>query len=449
MPEKGRRNDDRPLSFLAVCATVLLTAGCAAASATSTSATIASMTSTTAARSAPVPAARRAADSASGSLSLITEPRDGIAPILSAVRDAKHSVDMVMYEDSDGQVDAALAADEHRGVAVRVLLDDGYYGEGSPQNQAAYDYLKRRGVPVRWTPRYFALTHQKTLLVDGRAYILTFNLTPRYYATDRDLGVVDTSRADEADIEKTFDADWAGRRITAPSGSDLVWSPGSEHAQVSLITSAARWVDIYNEEMDSGPIEAALEADARRGVNVRVTMTASTSWDSAFRRLSAAGVHVRTYAANASLYIHAKMILTSAKVFLGSENFSAASMNDNRELGLITTKARIRDSLAATFNSDYAGATPYTSSASTGRGSSSAAHCTLTASHNSRYDDFDVDVSSNQPDTTATATDSSGTTASYRTNSSGYADIYLEAPASAAGQRVTVQVGAATCTGTL
>ena len=63
--------------------------------------------------------------------------------------------------------------------------------------------------------------------------------------------------------------------------------------------------------------------------------------------------------------------------------------------------------------------------------------------------DWNVDVTSNQPDVTATATDSSGTTANYKTSSNGYADIYLKAPASAAGQKVTIHVGAATCSGTL
>ena len=88
-------------------------------------------------------------------------------------------------------------------------------------------------MPVKWTPSYFALTHQKTLLVDGRAYILTFNLTPQYYASTRDFGVIDTIAADAAAVRRTFDADWSGQRITAPNGADLVWSPGSEQAQVS------------------------------------------------------------------------------------------------------------------------------------------------------------------------------------------------------------------------
>ena len=127
-----------------------------------------------------------------------------------------------MYEDEDSQVNAALAADEHRDVEVRVLLSGGYYGEGSAQNQAAYGYLQAHRVPVKWTPSYFALTHQKTLLIDGHAYILTFNLTPQYYASSRDFGVIDTIAADDAAVRRTFDADWSGQRITAPNGADLL-----------------------------------------------------------------------------------------------------------------------------------------------------------------------------------------------------------------------------------
>ena len=56
---------------------------------------------------------------------------------------------------------------------------------------------------------------------------------------------------------------------------------------------------------------------------------------------------------------------------------------------------------------------------------------------------------SSQPGQTVTVTDSSGRRASYHSDASGYADIYLKAPASAVGQRVTVHVGQATCTGTL
>jgi hypothetical protein len=54
-----------------------------------------------------------------------------------------------------------------------------------------------------------------------------------------------------------------------------------------------------------------------------------------------------------------------------------------------------------------------------------------------------VYVHSNQHDAEATAT-ADGYSHSYKTNSSGYALIYLNGPA--AGAKITVTVGGATCT---
>ena len=157
-----------------------------------------------------------AASATTWQLSLITEPNQGVAPVLDAVQHARRAVDVVMYELEDTRFEAALAADERRGVHVRGRLDGGYYGEGSSQNQAAYAYLKSRRVPVRWTPKHFALTHQKTVVLDRRtALILTFNLTPQYYSSSRDLGIADTNPADVRAIEATFANDW-GRRATRP-----------------------------------------------------------------------------------------------------------------------------------------------------------------------------------------------------------------------------------------
>ncbi len=447
------------LPALAALAALSL-AGCAAQS-TTTAPSPSTRSVTTSAGAAPAltrPSSQRPSGTtatAAGRLELITEPQAGVAPVLSALRGARHEVEIVMYEDEDSQVNAALAADERRGVKVRVLLNGGYYGQGSAQNQSAYGYLQAHSVPVKWTPSYFALTHQKTLLVDGRAYILTFNLTPEYYASSRDFGVIDTIAADERAVEQTFDADWSGRRITAPDGADLLWSPGSEQAQVSLIESAQGFLDIYNEEMDSTPIEQALEADAKRGVNVEVTMTYESSWSGAFSQLTAAGVHIRTYSASAPLYIHAKMILSASRVFVGSQNFSSTSLEKNRELGLITSNPTIRASVRRTFDADYAGASPYTAPSHSFGGSSSGsaapstssagARCSASTSYSSRYGDYDVYVHSNQPRQTVTVTDAAGRSASYHTDSSGYADVYFRAPASAAGETVTVHVGPATC----
>lgn len=91
-------------------------------------------------------------------------------------------------------------------------------------------------------------------------------------------------------------------------------------------------------------------------------MTASKSWDAAFAQLRPAGVHVATYPnTSAALYIHAKAIVAdaataTARAFVGSENFSAASLTKNRELGVTTTTPTVVNALDATVTADYHGA---------------------------------------------------------------------------------------------
>jgi hypothetical protein len=76
---------------------------------------------------------------------------------------------------------------------------------------------------------------------------------------------------------------------------------------------------------------------------------------------------------------------------------------------------------------------------------SASASCTARAQWNSRYGGYDVYVHSNQPDRSVTVTAPDGASASWHTNSSGYADVFLHDAVSASGERITVRVGAATC----
>lgn len=294
-----------------------------------------------------------------GSDTLIIEPDEGMAPITSLIASASTSVDLVMYQLEDTKVETALADDAARGVSVRVLLNGGYYGKKeNADNDPAYQFLSQHGISVHWTPSYFALTHEKSFVIDGReAVVMTLNLTPQYYASGREFAVIDSDQSDASAAESTFNDDWNATRSRAANGDSLIWSPGSENAMISLIDSAKTSLDIYNEEMADQKIIDALAAAAQRGVAVRVTMTYETGWKSAFTTLKSAGVQVHTYAANAPLYIHAKMILADGtRAFLGSENFSANSLEKNRELGLIVTDPAVISQLSATFDSDFSSA---------------------------------------------------------------------------------------------
>src|SRR5487761_1597208 len=380
------------------------------------------------------PASVHHAGRRAGTLSVLTEPQAGIGPLYRLVTGARSSVDLTMYELAAPAAEADLAADAARGVDVRVILDQNLE---KSRNTAAYDYLAARGVHVRWAAAG-TTWHQKTLTVDdATSVIMTLNLVTEDYPGTRDFAVIDTNRADVAAIVTTFDADFAGRAITPPDGTDLVWSP-------------------TNEEMSDPAVTAALASAARRGVHVTITMTADSEWDQALAGLAGAGAHIRLYPDDPSaLYIHAKAIAANAglpgqRVLVGSENFSVASLGYNRELGILTRDPAVVTAVSPALAGDYAGAAPYAPAAAPvpssrpGGAQASGAWCTATASVYQAYDDENnVYVHSDQPYQTATAS-AGGFSHSYQTDGSGYALVYLNGPPP--GAQIPVTVGAATCT---
>lgn len=301
---------------------------------------------------------------------LVTEPDQGLATLYNLVNSAKHTIDMTMYELDDTAFEQYLANQAAAGVAVRVVLDKNLE---QSNNQAAYTFLNANGVQAHWANPAYAATHQKTIAIDAnyataRTAIMTLNLTPRYYPTTRDFAIVEDDPDDIAAIETTFQADFNGAPIAPPPGHDLVWSPtNSQTAMVGVINSAQHTLLVENEEMSDTAIVDALVGAAQRGVNVQAIMNAGASYTSEWNRIVAAGGDVSTYASTAPLYIHAKAILAdygypTGSVFVGSENFSSASLTRNRELGLIFGDIPVMSSLFATMTRDFSGGIPYTGS---------------------------------------------------------------------------------------
>jgi len=120
----------------------------------------------------------------------------------------------------------------------------------------------------------------------------------------------------------------------------------SRARQVSLMNSAQKTLIVYNEEMVDPQMANALVAARQRGVDVRVIMSApftskKPNQNPYFDFLTANGVKVKLFdrdQPNGEIYIHAKAIVADGtNAFMGSENFGYASLNYNRELGLMLT----------------------------------------------------------------------------------------------------------------
>jgi cardiolipin synthase A/B len=339
------------LAFIAVIAALLALSGCKSIGADPN------------AGSPEAPVSSQAGTSQAGTTAprqsgpLYIEPGASFSPVYELIDHARRSVDVTMYEFADPAAEQDLAAAVKRGVRVEVILDQ----REQSKNEAAYQYLTSHGASVVWSSSAYRYTHQKTVVVDGtEAVIMTANLTSEYYSTSRDFLVADTDSADVAAIIAVFDADFAHRSVTPGDGADLVWSPtDSQRKLLDLINGATSSLRIYSEEMGDRTMENALVSAARRGVDVQVCgENENGQYDSAYAKLARAGVHTSYYSSPSGFYIHGKVIeadygTSRAAAFIGSENFSATSLNKNRELGLITSAPPVLSAIAQVFSGDF------------------------------------------------------------------------------------------------
>jgi cardiolipin synthase A/B len=297
---------------------------------------------------------------------LVTEPDQGLTPIYNLIASAKKSIDMTMYELTDVTVTDALAKAAAAGITVRVILDQ---NNEKTANTPAYNYLAENKVGVHWANPAYAVTHQKTITVDqATSAIMTLNLTPTDYATTRDFAVITNDTADVAAIETTFTADFANQSITPPTGDNLVWSPTNSLSSFEgLIQGATQSLLISQEEFDDSTIESALVSALGRGVSVTLVQeNENNKYTPTLTALKQAGARIAVYSSTKSnaYYIHAKAVLAdygtaSAKLFLGSENFTADSLTKNRELGLIFSDAACMTGVYNALTKDFNGGTPF------------------------------------------------------------------------------------------
>jgi putative Ig domain-containing protein/phospholipase D-like protein len=295
---------------------------------------------------------------AASNLSLVILPDQGENAIYNFVNSATSSINVTIYELKDTTLVNDLIAREKAGVKVRVILDQAQQSYDSAADSA----LTAGGVGVVWSSTAFTYTHQKTISVDGReSYISTGNFDTTYYATSRDYGVFDTDANDVAAITAVFNADYAHSTIAPSDGDDLVWSPTDSQTQLlALINGATKSLDIEQEEFSDTTLINAIVSALNRGVTVRVVLEDPSSYSSEVSEVENAGGKVTGYSSSTGFYIHAKTVIadygtSAAKAFLGSENFSSNSLNDNRELGLITADSGVVSGLESTFSADFTG----------------------------------------------------------------------------------------------
>jgi phosphatidylserine/phosphatidylglycerophosphate/cardiolipin synthase-like enzyme len=301
---------------------------------------------------------------------MVLEPSAGLTPIYNLVTSAKKTIDITIYELVDTTMTSLLATAAADGVTVRVILDQ---NNEKSKNTTAYNYLTAHKVSCHWANTKYACTHQKSITIDAattnaQSAIMTLNLVSADYPTTRDFAVITNDAADIAAIETTFNADFTNATVTPPDGDNLVWSPtNSLSALEGIINGATKTIIMSEEELSDSSIVTSLTSALGRGVAVTMVQeNTSSDYTTELTTLKKAGAKIAVYTSTASTayYIHGKAILadyglSTAKMFIGSENITSASLGSNRELGLIFSDTASMTAVEGAITADYNGGTKF------------------------------------------------------------------------------------------
>ena len=275
-------------------------------------------------------------------MKLLTQPADGIAPLVAAIKNARKSVDIVIFRFDRAELEAGLKAAVGRGILVTALI--AYANRGGEKSLRKLEMrLLAAGVTVSRTASDLVRYHDKLLIIDRRTlYALSFNFTHLDIDHSRGFGIVTRKSGLVQEALKLLDADNARTPYEAGS-NDFVVSPVNARKQLtSLIGRARKELLIYDPKVADPGILRALNDRLHKGVKIRVIgAVGKKSHSLDVRPLSGLRLHTRT------------IIRDGREAFVGSQSLRVAELDSRREVGVIVRGSKLVNGLVKTFEEDW------------------------------------------------------------------------------------------------
>ncbi len=264
--------------------------------------------------------------------------------IIESIESAKSRVWIEIYMWTDKDILAAMIQAHDRGVDVRVILEGNVYGLPYA-NATLMKTLKDAKIPVIYADTYrYTFTHAKFWLVDDRFFISTGNLTRSFFEGNRDFIFSSSDTRTRDFLAQLFSADYAHGGIDkAAIPSYIVLSPVDARSKIErLLTSAKKDIIVYTQTLTDESMQDILEQQQEAWVRVRVCTANNES-----NTESASGTPL-TWTFLKKPYLHAKIIVVDGdRVFLGSQNLTKNSLENNREVGIIFSPSSEMDAIIA------------------------------------------------------------------------------------------------------
>jgi phosphatidylserine/phosphatidylglycerophosphate/cardiolipin synthase-like enzyme len=274
-------------------------------------------------------------------MKLLTEPTDGAAPVLTAIKRAKNRIEIAIFRFDRKDVEAALKAAAARGVRVTALIAFANRGGAASLRKLELRFLDA-GIVVARTADDLIRYHDKYIVIDRRTlYVLSTNFTHLDMDHSRGFGIVTTHAPWVSEAVRLFRADCA-RTKYAPKSDTFVVSPANARKTLAaFLKGAKKELLIYDPKISDKEMLRTLQEREKAGVKIRVIGTVAGRVPFGVQKLAGLRLHTRT------------IIRDRSQAFIGSQSLRAAELDLRRELGLIVRDAKAVRQLVDTFESDW------------------------------------------------------------------------------------------------
>lgn len=276
-------------------------------------------------------------------MKLIVQPDDGLAPIVTAIKQAKKTIDVLIFRLDLQEVTRGLEAAATRGVVVRALIAHTNHG-GDKSLRKLELRLLEKGVSVSRTADDLVRYHGKMLIVDRRVlHVYGFNFTGLDIAKSRSFGAVTKNHKLVQEAMKLFEADCT-RQPYASGFERFVVSPENARDRLgAFIKGARKQLLVYDTEISDPAMLKLLAERTNAGVDVRILGKVGGKKSTlAAERYPGRRLHVRA------------MIRDGKQAFFGSQSLRRLELDARREIGIVVTDGPVVQRMREVFEEDWA-----------------------------------------------------------------------------------------------
>jgi phosphatidylserine/phosphatidylglycerophosphate/cardiolipin synthase-like enzyme len=273
---------------------------------------------------------------------LLIQPRDGVEPLLKAIKGARKSIDILIFRLDWRELETALKAASKRGIAVRALIAHTNRGGESKLRSLEMRFLEA-GITVARTADDLVRYHGKMMIVDRQSlYLLSFNFLHIDIEHSRGFGIDTRHVKFVHEALKLFEAD-TNRQTYTPSVNTFIVSPANARAQLTaFVEKAKKQLLIYDPKIADHQIVGILQKQAKAGVDVRVIgCVVPRNANLPVAPLTCMRLHTRT------------IIRDGRDAFIGSQSLRPPELDSRREIGIIVRDPRLVNELLGTFEKDW------------------------------------------------------------------------------------------------